>query len=80
MMLRAMFGNGVRIGMVLITTATQLRPTRWGRAKAQAGWCGVVIGTAILTTCGWLSATTTLRFIGPTAAGFDVCQDRLNYP
>lgn len=63
-------------GMALITMANRLR-IRQGRAQAHTGCCGVVIGTTLLSTCGWLTAITTLRIVEPTATDFDVCQDRI---
>ncbi len=78
---QATLGNGVRIGMALITIVNLQLRTRQGRAQAPSGCCGVVVGTSILATCGWLTASTTaFRIIGTSASGFDVCQDRLNYP
>ena len=38
----AMFGNGVRIGMVLIITKTHQQRTRQGRAQVDTGCCGMV--------------------------------------
>ena len=60
------FGSGVRTGMIAMKTP---------------GCCGVVIGAiALLATCGYLTATATLRVMGTIATGFDaVCQDRINY-
>ena len=36
--------------------------------------CGVVIGSAILSTCGWIAAPTTLQIVEAAALGFDVYQ------
>ena len=52
-----MLGNGVRTGMIATKTAVR---------------CGVVIGSAILSTCGWLAAPTTLQIVEAAASGFDV--------
>merc|ERR1711964_539316 len=72
-----MFGNGVRIGIVrTIIVVLQLR-IHQGRAQAHSGYCGVVIGTMVQLPCGWLIASTSLRLIGTTPSGFDVCQDRI---
>ena len=54
-----MLGNGVRTGMIATKTAV---------------CCGVVIGSAILSTCGWLAAPTTLQIVEAAASGFDVYQ------
>ena len=80
MIWQEMFGNGVRIGMGRITTVTPRLRTRLGQAQAHTGCCGAGLGTAVLTTCGWLTATAAIRIIGTPATDFDVCQDRLNYP
>ena len=80
MIWRVTFGNGVRIGMErTIIVVHQLR-IRQGRTQAPGGCCGVVIGSTLLATCGWLTATTTVRLVGTTTTGFDVCQDRSSYP
>ena len=80
MIWQGMFGNGVRIGMALITTITHQLRTRQGRTQAHTGCCGVVVGTTLLSTCGWLPASAAFRMLGAPTSGFDVCQDRINYP
>jgi len=57
------FGNGVRIGIIATKTA---------------GCCRAGLGSTVLPTCAWLSATASLRITGPTtASGFAVlCQNR----
>ena len=66
------FGNGVRIGMALVTTVTLPLRTRRGRTQAPGGCCGAGLGSTVLTACGWLTATTaTFRMLGSTASGFD---------
>ena len=59
---RAMFGNGVRIGMTVIMIAV---------------FCGAVLGTALQTTCVLLSASSTILRLPTTASVFVVCQDSL---
>ena len=56
-------GNGVRIG----TTVADI-----------SGCCAGGLGTTILISCVWLTASTTLRAMGTTPSGFVVWQDRLN--
>lgn len=52
MIWRAMFGNGVRIGLMETTIQFPQLRIHQGRAQANSGCCGVVVGTAILATCG----------------------------
>ena len=59
----ATFGNGVRIG----TTVADI-----------SGCCMGGLGTTLLISCVWLTASTTLRVMGTTPSGFVVWQDRLN--
>ena len=71
--------NGVRIAMMrTIIVLHQLR-TLQGLVEAKNECCGAVLGTILPPTCGWLLASTTLRFLGSTSMDFDVCQDRINY-
>ena len=44
-------GNGVRIGMALITTVNRQRRTHQDRSAAPAGCCGVVVGSTLLIPC-----------------------------
>ena len=51
MIWQEMFGNGVRIGMALITIVNRQLRTRQGRAQAHTGCCGAGLGPAQLITC-----------------------------
>ena len=51
------FGNGVRIGMVVIRSTV---------------FCGVVLGTTVQSTCVWLATTIAIRRMPTTAAFFVV--------
>ena len=75
-----MFGNGVRIGMERIITVVHQLRIHQGRTQALCGCCGVVFGAALLATCGWLPAATTIPIIEPTTSGSDVWRICLNYP
>ena len=61
---RATFGNGVRIGMIEVKLNVLY---------------GVVLGGSIYTLYMLLAVASAL-LVRTTAAGFDVCQDRINYP
>ena len=55
--------NGVRISM----TATDAKKC-----------CRVGLGTSIRISSAWLTVATALRLLGPTAMGFDVCQEPIS--
>ena len=59
------FGNGVRIG----TTVANI-----------SGCCAGGLGTTLLISCVWLTASTTRRAMGTTPSDFVVWQDVLNHP
>ena len=59
------FGNGVRIG----TTVANI-----------SGCCAGGLGTTLLISCVWLTASPTRRAMGPTPSDFVVWQDGLNQP
>ena len=79
---QATFRSGVRIGMALITIVNRQLLIQQDPPQVQtvSECCGVVVGPPILTTCGWITATTSFRNLGNPRAGFDVCQDCLTYP
>ena len=76
---RAMFGNGVLIGMTLIIIAVHPHVIPKDRVRAVAVFCGAVLGTSIQATCVWLAATTAIPRLPATASVFVVCQDQNNY-
>ena len=64
--------NGVRIGIVK-TVVHQL--STWAGHRQILGVTGCVAWSYKSNACAWPTASTTLRLIGTTTSGFDVCQD-----
>ena len=76
-----MFGNGVLIGGIGTTIAAHLLRNPSGLSR----WCKHVVtgsyravSTSIFATCVWLTATSTIRILGPTTSDFVVSQDPIN--
>ena len=63
----------------LVWLVTFVNSVRTGTiATKTGGGYGVVLVTLLPATCGWLTASTSIRIIGVTTSGFDVCQDPIN--
>ena len=75
MIWRAMFGNGVPIGMALIIIAVHPHVILKDQVRAVTVFCGAVLGSTLLTTCVQLSATTSIQRMPTTTSVFVVCQD-----
>ena len=81
MIWRAMFGNGVPIGMMKIIIAVHPRVIHKDRVRAVTVFCGAVLGTTILeipvgfSTYVWLTATTAFPRLPSTSTTsvFVVC-------
>ena len=75
MIWRAMFGNGVPIGMVKITIVPRPHVIHKDRGRAVPVFCGAVLGATVLSACVQLAATSSLQRMPAATSVFVVCQD-----